>query len=70
MHWYSNENATWIVVRGLLVALLGAGAVAVLDFQRASWVAVIGVPALLTVVNLSAWYKAKNQRSLGSRDRR
>ena len=70
MRWYSNGNATWIVLRGLLVALLGAGAVAVLDLHRASWVAVIGVPALLTVVNLSAWYKAKNHRSSGSLDRR
>jgi hypothetical protein len=69
MRWYSNERWFWIVVRGLLVALLGAVAVSALDLHRVSWIAVIGVPALLTLVNLSAWYKAKQRRPPHSVDR-
>jgi hypothetical protein len=62
MRWYSNKSWLWIVVRGLLVAALGAVAATALDLHRVSWVVVIGVPALLTLVNLRAWYQDKQRR--------
>ena len=69
MHWYSNERWVWIVVRGLLAVLLGAIAVTLLDLNRISWIAVVGVPTLLTLFNLIAWYKVRQRRAPQALDR-
>lgn len=52
MRWYSNESTTWIVLRGLIAALIGALLVYLFDLQSISWAVVFGVPIALVLINL------------------
>jgi uncharacterized membrane-anchored protein len=58
-HWYSNDRLSWILVRGLIVAALGAIVAALLELDPYLWLGVLGVPILLTAVNVASWRKSK-----------
>jgi len=54
MNWYSNASRTRIVLRGLAAIFLGAVIMLFANFPPATWVVVVTVPTVLTLVNLFA----------------
>ena len=55
----AKAQLNWILFRGLIVLVLGAGVVITRDMEPAAWLVVIGVPAALTAFNVWRWRRSR-----------
>ena len=52
--WYANTSKSWVVARGLIVLALASIVGVWLQVDREQWLVIVGVPILLTIINLGA----------------
>jgi hypothetical protein len=52
--WYANTSNSWVVGRGLIVLALASIVGVWLQVDLEQWLVIVGVPILLTIINLGA----------------
>ena len=66
--WYSNRKASWILVRGVIVLILGVVVGAWLNVDSITWVVIGGVPIFLTAINLGSLERTQVESSKQTRE--
>ncbi|RSZ56895.1 hypothetical protein HF313_05525 [Massilia atriviolacea] len=56
---HPKAQLNWILLRGLIVFLLGAGVILARDMAPSAWLVVTGVPAALTAFNVWRWRRSR-----------